>query len=35
MIAKFLAHLETTAPDQFQPELSFGARVPPSQASPL
>ncbi len=31
-IAKILAHLEKTAPDQFQPELPLGARAPPGQA---
>jgi hypothetical protein len=35
VIAKILAHLEMTAPDQFQPELPLGARAPPSQASLL
>jgi hypothetical protein len=35
VIAKILAHLEKTAPDQFQPELPLGARAPPSQASLL
>lgn len=29
VIAKILAHLEKTAPDQFQPELPLGARAPP------
>ena len=32
VIAKILAHLEKTAPDQHQAELPFGARAPPSQA---
>ena len=32
VIARILAHLEKTAPDQSQPELPLGARVPPSQA---
>ena len=31
-IAKILAHLEKTAPDQHQPELPLGARAPPTQA---
>ena len=34
VIAKILAHLERTAPDQYQPELPLGARAPPAQ-SPL
>jgi len=33
VIAKILAHLEKTAPDQYQPELPLGARASPSQAS--
>ena len=32
VIAKILAHLEKTAPDQHQAELPLGARAPPSQA---
>jgi hypothetical protein len=32
VIAKILAHLEKSAPDQSQPELPLGARAPPSQA---
>jgi hypothetical protein len=32
VIAKILAHLEKTAPDQHQAELPFGALAPPSQA---
>jgi hypothetical protein len=32
VIAKILAHLEKTAPDQSQPELPLGARAPPSEA---
>jgi len=32
VIAKILAHLERTAPDQYQAELPFGARAPPVQA---
>lgn len=35
VIAKILAHLEKTAPDQYQPELPLCARAPPSQASLL
>ena len=37
VIAKILAHLEKTAPDQSEPELPRGARAPPvpSQASLL
>ncbi|MFO1468309.1 MAG: hypothetical protein U1F35_18010 [Steroidobacteraceae bacterium] len=31
-IAKILAHMEKTAPDQFQPGLPLGARAPPGQA---
>jgi hypothetical protein len=31
-IAKILAHLEKTTPDQFRPELPLGARAPPQQA---
>ena len=32
VIAKILAHLEKTAPDQHQAELPLGARAPPSQS---
>jgi hypothetical protein len=32
VIAKIFAHLEKSAPDQFQPEWPLGARAPPSQA---
>ena len=32
VIAKILAHLEKTAPDQHQAELPFGSLAPPSQA---
>ena len=32
VIARILAHLEKTAPDQSLPELPLGARAPPSQA---
>ena len=32
VIAKILAHLEKTAPAQYQAELPLGARAPPSQA---
>jgi hypothetical protein len=35
VIAKILAHLAKTAPDQYQPELPLGARAPPRQASLL
>lgn len=35
VIAKILAHLEKTAPDQYQAKLPLGARAPPSQASLL
>ena len=35
VIAKNLAHLEKTAPDQYQGELPLGARAPPGQASLL
>jgi hypothetical protein len=35
LIAKILAHLEKTAPDQSRPELPLSARAPPSQASLL
>lgn len=31
VVAKILAHLEKTAPDQHQSELPLGARAPPSQ----
>jgi len=31
IIAKILAHLERTAPDQHQAELPLGARAPPQQ----
>jgi hypothetical protein len=34
VIAKILAHLQRAAPDQYQCELSLGARAPPAQ-SPL
>jgi hypothetical protein len=34
VIAKILAHLERTAPEQHQAELPLGARAPPVQ-SPL
>ena len=33
LIAKILAHLEKTVPDQFQAQLPLGARAPPLQAS--
>ena len=32
VIATILAHLEKTAPDQYQAEMPLGARAPPSQA---
>ena len=32
VIAKILAHLEKTAPDQYQAELPLGARAPPVQS---
>jgi len=32
IIAKILAHLEKTAPDQYQAELPLGARAPPVQS---
>ena len=32
VIAKILAHLEKTAPDQHQAELPLGARAPPVQS---
>ena len=35
VIAKILAHLQKTAPDQSPPKLPLGARAPPSQASLL
>jgi hypothetical protein len=35
VIAKILAHLEKTAPDQHSAELPLGARAPPSQAGLL
>jgi hypothetical protein len=35
VIAKILAHLAKTAPDQYQPDLPLGARVPPSQINLL
>jgi hypothetical protein len=34
VIAKIIAYLEKTAPDQYQPELPLGARAPPRQAAP-
>ena len=33
VIAKILAHLQRTAPQQHQPELPLGARAPPVQSS--
>jgi len=35
VIAKILAHLQHTAPQQYQPELPLGARAPPVQSSLL
>jgi MFS superfamily sulfate permease-like transporter len=35
VIAKILAHLERTAPEQHQPERPLGARAPPAQSSLL
>jgi hypothetical protein len=35
VIAKILAHLERTAPQQHQPERPIGARAPPAQPSLL
>jgi hypothetical protein len=32
VIAKILAHLERSAPDHYQPELTLGARVPSAQS---
>jgi len=32
LIAKILAHLENTAPDERQAELPLGSRAPPQQA---
>jgi hypothetical protein len=32
VIAKILAHLERSAPQQHQPERPFGARAPPAQS---
>jgi len=32
VIAKILAHLERSAPEQYQPELPLGARAPPAQS---
>jgi hypothetical protein len=33
VIARILAHLQRTAPEQYQPELPLGARAPPQQSS--
>jgi hypothetical protein len=33
IIAKILAHLQRTAPDEYQCELPIGARAPPLQSS--
>ena len=35
VIAKILAHLAHTTPEQYQPELPLGARAPPQQSSLL
>ena len=35
VIAKILAHLAHTSPDQYQSELPLGARAPPQQSSLL
>jgi hypothetical protein len=35
VIAKILAHLERTAPDQYPSELPLGAKGPPQQSSLL
>ena len=35
VIAKILAHLPHTAPEQHQSDLPLGARAPPQQISPL
>jgi ribosomal protein S27E len=35
VIAKILAHLQGTVPEQFPPPLPFGARAPPAQSSLL
>lgn len=32
VIARILAHIQKTAPDQHQAELPLGARAPPAQA---
>jgi hypothetical protein len=32
VIAKILAHLERTAPDQYESEVPLGARAPPVQS---
>ena len=32
VIAKILAHLAHTTPEQYQPELPLGARAPPQQS---
>jgi hypothetical protein len=33
VIAKILAHLQRTVPEQYRPELPLGARAPPLQSS--
>jgi len=35
VVAKILAHLQRTAPEQYQSELPLGARAPPVQSSLL
>ena len=35
VIAKILAHLQGTLPEQYRPELPLGARAPPAQSSLL
>ncbi|MGD9883867.1 MAG: hypothetical protein AB7F22_33190 [Reyranella sp.] len=35
VIAKILAHLQRTVPEQYRPELPLGARAPPAQSSLL
>jgi hypothetical protein len=35
VIAKILAHLQHTAPEQYQAELPLGVRAPPQQSSLL
>jgi hypothetical protein len=35
VIARIPAHLQRTAPEQYQPQLPLGARAPPAQTRPL